>query len=114
VLAAVGIYGVISASVSQRTREIGIRIALGARPRQVLAQVMREGLRLTIAGVGIGLIGGLLAARLIAAFLFGVDVADPLTFASVAAILIGVALAATYIPSRRALRVDPLTALRTD
>jgi predicted permease len=113
-LAAVGVYGLISYSVAQRTREIGIRVALGAQPRQVLGQIMREGLTLAVAGVGLGLVGALVAARVISTFLFGVQASDPLTFGSVALILLAVACLATYVPSRRALHVDPIRALRTD
>ena len=113
-LAAVGVYGLISYSVVQRTREIGIRIALGAQPKQVLGQIMREGLLLAVAGVGLGLFGALLAARVLSTFLFGVGPADPLTFGSVALLLLAVACLATYVPSRRALQVDPVSALRGD
>jgi putative ABC transport system permease protein len=113
-LAAVGVYGLISYSVAQRTREIGIRVALGAQPRQVLAQVMREGVTLALLGIGIGLLGALAAARAISTFLFGVGASDPLTFAAVAAILLATACLASYVPSRRALHVDPITALRGD
>ena len=111
VLAAVGVFGLINFSVTQRTREIGIRIAMGATPRQVLGPMVREGLTLAIIGVGIGLVGALLASRLLASFLFGVGTTDPLT---VAGVLLSVALLATYIPARRALHVDPITALRVD
>jgi putative ABC transport system permease protein len=114
VLAAVGVYGLISYSVAQRTREIGIRVALGARPRQVLAPVVREGLLLAGAGLAIGLAGALAAARVLARFLFGVSATDPITFAAVSAVLLAVALLASYIPSRRALRVDPAIALRAE
>jgi predicted permease len=113
-LAAVGVYGLISYTVAQRTREIGIRLALGAQPRQVLGQIMREGLLLALAGVGLGLLGALLAARVIATFLFGVGASDPLTFGTVALLLLAVACLATYVPSRRALHVDPVSALRAD
>lgn len=113
VLAAVGVYGVISYSVAQRAREIGIRTALGARPRQVLSSVMREGAIMAAAGVGLGLVGSFATSRLIARFLFGINATDPLTLASVAAVLFAVALLASYLPARRALQVDPLTALRT-
>ena len=113
-LAAVGVYGLISYSVAQRTREIGIRVALGAQPRQVLAQIMREGMKLAVVGVGLGLLSALAAGRALATFLFGVPATDPLTLGSVAALLLAVAALATYIPSRRALGVDPLTALRSD
>ncbi|MEO7272023.1 MAG: ADOP family duplicated permease, partial [Vicinamibacterales bacterium] len=113
-LAAVGVYGLMSHSVTERTRDIGIRIALGAQPWQVLAGIMKEGLVLALAGIGIGLASALLAVRVIASFLYGVGAADPLTLGSVALLLLIVALAASYIPSRRALRVDPIAALRGD
>jgi putative ABC transport system permease protein len=113
-LATVGVYGLVSYSVVQRTREIGIRMALGARPTQVLGQIMREGLLLAVAGVALGLLGALLAARVLATFLFGVGAADPLTFGAVALLLLAVACLATYVPSRRALQVDPVSALRGD
>jgi len=111
-LAAIGILGVISYSVSQRTKEFGIRMALGAQSENVLKQVLKEGARLAAAGLALGLGGSLVATRLIATLLFGVKPADPLTFAAVAAILTSVTLAASYIPARRATRVDPMVALR--
>jgi putative ABC transport system permease protein len=114
ILAAVGVYGLISYTVTQRTREIGIRVALGAAPRQILIPVIREGLRLALVGIGLGLIGAFAAMRALTAFLFGVGASDPLTFAGVALLLLAVATAASYIPSRRALRVDPVVALRAD
>jgi putative ABC transport system permease protein len=114
ILAAVGVYGLMSYSVATRTREFGIRLALGAQPGQVLVSVMREGLVLALAGIGIGLGAAFLAVRVIASFLFGVDAGDPLTFVAVASLLLVVALAASYVPSRRALRVDPIAALRAD
>jgi putative ABC transport system permease protein len=114
ILAAVGVFGLISYSVTQRTREIGIRIALGASPRQVLRPMVREGLTLAGIGVGIGLIGALLLGRVINSFLYGVAPRDPLTFTAVALILLFVAFLATYLPARRALRVDPIAALRTE
>jgi putative ABC transport system permease protein len=113
-LAAVGVYGLISYSVAQRTREIGVRLALGAQPSQVLAPIMREGLVLTLLGVLLGVAGGLAAGRLLGTFVFGIGTADPVTFVSVAVIMLLVACLATYIPSRRALRVDPITALRAE
>ena len=114
VLAAVGVYGLISFSVAQRTREIGIRVALGAQSRQVMAPVLREGLGLALTGIGIGIAGSLAVTRLLADFLFGVEPTDPLTYAGVALLLLTIALVASYIPSRRALRVDPITALRAE
>ena len=113
-LAAVGLYGLISYSVAQRTREIGIRVALGARPGQVMSPVIREGMTLALIGVALGLAGAVGVAKLIASYLFGVGATDPLTFIAVATVLLLVALLASYIPSRRAVRVDPLTALRAE
>jgi putative ABC transport system permease protein len=113
-LAAVGLYGLISYSVAQRTREIGIRVALGARPGQVMTPVIREGMMLAGIGVALGIAFALASTKLIAAYLFGVGPTDPLTFGAVTALLLGVALLASYIPSRRALRVDPLIALRAE
>jgi putative ABC transport system permease protein len=113
-LAAVGVYGLISYSVTERTREIGIRMALGARPRQVMLPVVREGLTLALVGVAIGLAGALAAAQLLAAFLFGVRATDPPTFIAVSLLLLSVAGAASYLPARRALKVDPMIALRAE
>jgi predicted permease len=112
VLGAVGVYGVISYSVAQRTREIGIRMALGARRQEVLLLVVGHGARLAVIGVAIGLVGALLLTRLMASLLYGVAAADPLTYAGVAVLLVIVAVAASYIPARRAMRVDPVVALR--
>jgi len=111
-LGAVGIYGVSSYVVSQRTREIGIRMALGARDRDVRAMVLREGMLLAVAGVPVGIGAAVGLTRLMSALLFGVSAADPLTYAIVAAGLTAVAMLATWLPARRATRVDPIEALR--
>ena len=111
-LAAVGIFGVTAYGVAQRTREMGIRMALGATPREVVGLVLREGMRLAVIGVGIGIVGALLATRALRGMLFGVSAADPVTLLAVSAFLAAVALLAAYLPARRAARVDPMTALR--
>jgi putative ABC transport system permease protein len=111
-LAAVGIYGVMSYSVTQRTSEIGIRITLGAQPQDVFRIVVGEGLRFALIGVALGVAGGLALTRLLNSFLYGVSATDPLTFAGVAVLLILVSAAACFFPARRATRVDPIIALR--
>jgi predicted permease len=113
-LAGLGIYGTISYMVGERTREIGIRLALGAKREEILAMVLRQGLSLAMGGAAIGLVGALIATRLMAGLLYGVRPTDPLTFVGVTLVLTLVALVASYIPARRAMRVDPLTALRYD
>jgi len=111
-LSSIGIYGVISYVVAQRTHEIGIRIALGAQRRDVLQLMLGEGMKMALVGVAIGVAVALGLTRLMVEMLFGVSATDPVTFAAVAAALTGVALAACYIPARRAMRVDPIVALR--
>ncbi len=112
VLVATGLYGVIAFFVTRRTQEIGIRMAIGAQRSDVLRLVLGEGLRLTVSGVAIGVVASLVATRLVSSLLFGISATDPLTFAGVAVLLSLVALAASYLPARRAMRVDPVTALR--
>jgi ABC-type antimicrobial peptide transport system permease subunit len=108
------VYGLISYGVALRTREFGIRFALGAQPRQVLLPVLREGLLLALAGVALGAIGSLAATRLLAGMLFEVEATDPMTFVVAALALLATGLIASYVPSRRTLKVDPLTALRAE
>jgi putative ABC transport system permease protein len=112
VLAAIGIYGLMSYSVRQRTQEIGIRMALGADRSRMLRLILAEGMKLAGIGVALGLALGYAATRLLAGLLFGVKASDPFTYTIVAAILVTVALAAAYVPARRATAVDPTTALR--
>lgn len=111
-LAMVGLYGLLSFTVVQRTREIGIRVALGAQRQDILSLILGQGIKAVLAGVGIGVVAGLALTRLMASLLFGVKPTDALTFAIVGAVLVLVAMAACYIPARRAMGVDPLTALR--
>jgi ABC-type antimicrobial peptide transport system permease subunit len=112
VLAAIGLYGVVSYAVAQRTREFGLRVALGASPEQVTKLVLRRGLFLAGVGAAIGVVLALAASRVMKAMLFGVSTADPLAFAAAVTVLISVALLAIYIPARRATKVDPMVALR--
>jgi putative ABC transport system permease protein len=111
-LGAVGVYGVMAYSVQQRTQEIGVRIALGALPRDVRMMVVVEGMRLALIGVALGVAGALELTPLMDSLLFGVQASDPAVLASTAIVLSTTALLATYIPARRATRVDPVMALR--
>ena len=111
-LAALGVYGVVSQSVAQRTREIGIRMALGASPRDVLIVVVRQGMSGVLIGVAGGLVASFASARLMSSLLYSVSATDPATFVLIPALLVGVALLSAVIPARRAMKVDPIAALR--
>jgi ABC-type antimicrobial peptide transport system permease subunit len=112
ILGAVGVYGVISYSVAQRTSEIGVRMALGAQRSDIQALILGQGTRIAILGVGIGLIGAAALTRVMTTLLYGVSATDPATFVAVAILLMMIAIAACYLPARRAVRLDPLVALR--
>jgi ABC-type antimicrobial peptide transport system permease subunit len=112
VLAVMGVYGIVSFAVSGRTQEIGIRMALGAEARDILKLVARQGLQLVLVGLAVGLLAAWALTRTMASLLFGISATDPLTYAMVAILLSTVAVAACWIPARRALRVDPMVALR--
>jgi putative ABC transport system permease protein len=114
ILAAVGIYGVIAYAVSQRTRELGIRIALGASKRDIFRLVVWQGMILSVIGVAAGVGASLALTRFLSSLLYGVSSTDPLTFTGVVLLLIGVALLACSIPARRAMKVDPMVALRVE
>ena len=111
-LSAVGIFGVMNYSVALRTRELGLRLAVGAQPRQVLLLVLRQGLLLTVVGVLLGLVAAFALTRLLSGLLFGVTAVDVTTFSSISVLLVIVSLLACYLPARRAMRIDPLSALR--
>jgi putative ABC transport system permease protein len=111
-LAAIGIHGVMSYSVARRTHEIGIRLALGADRHDIMKLMVGQGMVLVLIGAGLGLVLALALTRVVKSLLFGISATDPLTFASVVLVLVGVALAACYLPARRATKVDPLVALR--
>jgi ABC-type antimicrobial peptide transport system permease subunit len=113
-LACLGIYGVTAHAVARRTREIGIRMALGGAPRDVLRLVVGQGMRLAVVGLGLGIAAALASTRLMNKLLFGIRPNDPVTFVTITLLLVGVALVATWIPARRAIRTDPTTALRTE
>ncbi len=113
-LAAIGLYGVIAFGVAQRTREIGVRVALGAERGDVLRLIMGRGMRLTAAGLAIGFVAALALGRFVASLLYGVTPTDPLTLLAVALFLALVAMLASYLPARRATRVDPMVALRAE
>jgi len=111
-LAAIGLYGVLAYTVTERTREIGIRTALGAQQRDVLSLVVGSGMRLALVGVGLGIAGALVLTRLMQRLLFEIKPTDPLTFVCVSMLLLGVALFACWLPARRATKVGPMVALR--
>jgi len=113
-LGVLGIYGVLAYAVSQRRQEIGVRVALGATPRAVLGLVVGQGMLLAGIGVAAGIAGALVLTRVMATVLYEVRTTDPATFAAVVAVLLGAALVASWLPARRALRIDPVQALRYD
>jgi putative ABC transport system permease protein len=113
-LAAIGLYGLISYSVGQRIPEIGVRLALGAKPSQIARLIVGQGLRLAVIGVVLGIAGALAVTRLIESLLFSISVTDPFVYTSLALLLLAIASLACYVPARRAMRIDPMTALRAE
>ena len=113
-LASIGLYGVMAFAVSQRTQEIGIRMALGATAGDMLRMVVRQALRVSLAGAAAGIVITMGVSRLLTKFLYGVSPSDPLTYVMISALLTGVALLSSYVPARRAARVDPIAALRDE
>ena len=113
-LSAVGLYGVIAYAVTQRTREVGIRLALGATPRSVTSLVVRSGLNVTGVGVILGVAAAVGGTRVLSGMLYGVSPGDPMTFAAIVALVVAIALTACYVPARRAARIDPTEALRAE
>jgi putative ABC transport system permease protein len=113
-LAAVGLYGVVAYGVSQRTREIGLRMAIGAEPGHVLRMVVGGGMKLALIGVAIGLAGAIALSHLVATLLFEITPSDPVSYAGTALALLGIAALASYVPARRAMKVDPLLAMQTE
>jgi putative ABC transport system permease protein len=114
ILAAIGLYGVMSYSVSWQTHEIGIRMALGANRADVLRLVVQQGMKMTLLGLALGLVGAFFVSRVLTGMLYGITATDPLTFTVVSIVLLAVALLACLLPARRATRVDPIVALRAE
>ena len=114
ILAGVGLYGLISYTVAQRIPEIGVRLALGATPSQVRGLIVRQGVMLAVGGIVLGIIGALAATRLLEGLLFSVSATDPVVYSALAAVLLTIAALACYIPARRAMKIDPLSALRAE
>ncbi len=114
VLASIGLYGVISYSVRQRTREIGVRIAFGADEKNIVRLVVGRGMALGLAGVGVGIVAAFVSTRMVSSLLYGVSALDPITFLGIPVLLVGVTVVASYLPARRAMRVDPVEALRDE